>query len=389
MSNRKTQSLIFISLILTGAFAAKIAGLVPAISDPVPTSTPPPAAVAVETHLITPQERFTLQRTFSGRVQARRQSELGFESAGRLARVWVDEGATVEAGQLLAELDSERLAAQRNELLAARAEAEANLSLANVTFERLQGIVDKGGVSRQDLDESREARRAAKAALSLADQRITTIDIELGKSRLVAPFAATVIARVADEGRVVEAGYPVLTLQERALPEIRIGIAGRTLDQLIAGNVYQVTWHGQIIAARLRALLPLRAATARTVDALFDPLDPPHAMLAGDIVTLTLDSSIRQHGSWLPLSAMSEGERGLWSIYVAEPLAIPNQELSATHRIVRRTVDVVYQSGERVYVKGALSPDQQIVISGIQRIVPGQAVRLTRDRVSLAELDHD
>jgi RND family efflux transporter MFP subunit len=389
MPNRKPPTLIFASLILAGMLGATIVGLVLANSDPAPTSVPPPAALAVETRLITLQESFTLQRTFSGRVQARRQSELGFESAGRLARVWVDEGMTVEAGQLLAELDTERLVAQRNELIAARAEAAANLSLAKVTFKRLRGIVDKGGVSRQDLDESREAQRAAEAALSLADQRITTIDIELGKSRLVAPFAATVIARVADEGRVVEAGYPVLTLQERTTPEIRIGVAGRTLDQLIAGNVYQITWHGQIIAARLRALLPVRAATARTVDALFDPLDPPHGMLAGDLVMLTLNSTIRQRGSWLPLSAMAEGDRGLWSIYVVEPLAKPDHELAATHRIVRRTVDIVYQSSERVYVKGSLNPDQQIVVSGIQRIVPYQPVRLTQDSVSLAEVDRD
>jgi RND family efflux transporter MFP subunit len=345
--------------------------------------------LAVETRLITLQENYTLQRTFSGRVQARRQSELGFELAGRLASVRVDEGATVEAGQLLAELDTERLLARRGELIAARAEAEANLSLAKVTFKRLRGIVDKGGVSHQDLDESREAQRAAEAALSLADQRITTIDIEIEKSRLVAPFAATVIARFADEGRVVEAGFPVLTLQERATPEILVGVAGRTLDQLSAGKVYPIAWQDQIIEARLRALLPVRAATARTVDALFDPLDPPQEMLAGDMVSLTLISPIKQQGSWLPLSAMAEGDRGLWSIYAADPLAEPDSDLAATHRIVRRTVDLVYQSGERVYVRGPLNQDQQIVVSGVQRIVPGQAVRLAQSRVSLAEVDRD
>jgi RND family efflux transporter MFP subunit len=289
---------------------------------------------------------------------------------------------TVKAGQLLAELDTERLRAQRNELLAARAEAKANLSLAKVTFKRLRGIVDKGGVSHQDLDESREAQRAAEAALSLADQRIRTIDIELTKSRLVAPFAATVIARDADEGRVLETGYPILTLQEHTTPEIRIGVAGRTLERLTPGRVYPITWHDQTIAARLRALLPLRAATARTVDALFDPLDPPQGMLPGDLVTLALDSLIKERGSWLPLSAMAEGDRGLWSIYVAEPLAKPDQVLEATHRIVRYTVDVVYQSGEHVFVKDALNRDQRVLVSGVQRIVPGQAVRLTADNSS-------
>jgi RND family efflux transporter MFP subunit len=385
----QSQTLFFTSLVLIGIVGATTAGLVLANVDPAPTSTSPLTTLVVETQVISPQDSFTLQRTFSGRVQARRQSELGFESAGRLAHVWVDEGSTVEAGQRLAELDTERLLAQRNELLAARDEAEANLSLAKVTFKRLRGIVDKGGVSRQDLDESHETLRAAEASLSLAEQRIRTIDLELTKSRLLAPFDATVIARVADEGRVLEAGYPILTLQEHTTPEIRIGVAGRSLEQLTPGHIYQISWHNQTLAARLRALLPLRAATARTVDALFDPLESPQRMLPGDLVTLTLESPISERGYWLPLSAITEGNRGLWSVYVAEPLAKPDDKLAATHRIARHTVDVVYQSGDRVFAKGSFSPDQRVVVSGVQRIVPGQLVRLTQIKERLLKAGHD
>lgn len=375
------------SLISIGLVAAVLAGLALAKEGPARGGAPTYAALAVETGVITPQESFAMQRTFSGRVEARRQSGLGFELAGRLARVWVEEGAVVEAGQRLAELDTERLEAQRSELVAAHAEAKANLSLAEVTFKRLRSIVDKGGVSQQELDESRETLRAAEAALSLAGQRISTIDIELGKSRLVAPFAAVVIARLADEGHVLEAGYPVLTLQERAVPEIRIGVAGRTLEQLQPGRLYPVSWHGQTFEARLRVLLPVRAVATRTVDALFDPIDPPSGLLTGDMVTLTLESSVKERGSWLPLSALAEGKRGLWSVYVAEPLERPVGEPAATHRISRHTVDVVYNSGDRVYVKGPLKPDQRVVISGLQRVVPGQPVRLANSVASVAELN--
>jgi RND family efflux transporter MFP subunit len=386
-SHQKTP--IFISLTIVGLACVAIAGLVLAKTGPAATNDLPAAALTVETRAIVRQESFTLHRSFSGRVQARRQTELGFESDGRLARVWVDEGATVEAGQLLAELDTERLEAQRNELIAVRAEAEANLSLTTVTFKRLRDIVDKGGVSHQDLDESREAQRAAKAALTLADQRITTIDIELAKTRLVAPFSATVIARMADEGRVLKAGHPILSLQERTTPEIRIGVAGRTVDQLVPGRNYSISWRGRRTTARLRALLPVRAATARTVDALFDPIDPPQGVLAGDMVTLTLDSPVRQRGSWLPLSALVEGDRGLWSVYVTEPLAERANDLTATHRIVRHTVDIVYQNADRVFIKDSLSPEQRVVVRGVQRIVPGQAVRLAEDVASVAEIAHD
>jgi hypothetical protein len=46
---------------------------------------------------------------------------------------------------------------------------------------------------------------------------------------------------------------------------------------------------------------------------------------------------------------------------------------------VRRTVDVVYQSGDRVFIKDSMNPDQPVVVSGVQRIVPGQPVRLKQD----------
>ena len=253
----------------------------------------------------------------------------------------------------------------------------------------MRRILDKGGVSHQSLDEAREAQRAARAALELADQRIATIDIELRKSGLRAPFAATVIARAGDEGRVLEAGHPLLTLQERTTPESRIGVAGRALDQLEPGRVYPVIWRDETIAARLRALLPVRAATARTVDALFDPVDPPAEMLPGDMVTLALDSRIAQRGSWLPLSALAEGERGLWSVYVTKPLGEGDNDLAATHRIVRHTIEVLYQSADRVFVRGAFNAAQRIVVTGLQRIVPGQSVRLARDAANLAEVDHD
>ncbi|MDJ0739183.1 MAG: efflux RND transporter periplasmic adaptor subunit [Gammaproteobacteria bacterium] len=380
--------LILSTLAVAGLLGAVTAGLV--VANPRPaTVAAAAAALPVETVALTLQDGYTVRREFSGRVQAARASDVGFEIPGRLARVLVDEGMSVEAGQLLAELDRERLAAQRAERVAALAEAEARLALAEVTLRRLQGVVDQGGVSRQGLDEAREARRAGAAARALAAQRVDSIDVELAKTRLLAPFAATVVARSADEGRVLASGQAVLTLQERDSPEIRIGVAGLALDRLVAGQRYTLAWRDRPIAARLRALLPQRAATARTVDALFDPVAPPAGMLPGDLVTLTLDSRVAQRGAWLPLGALAEGRRGLWSALVIESLDLPDDALAATHRVVRRTVDVVHHDDERVFVRGALRDDERIVTTGLQRIVPGQLVRLAAAPVVVAESRHD
>lgn len=376
-------------LTLTGLLAVATAGLVLARSDRAAPLAADKRVLAVDVRPLAVQDGFTVRRPFTGRVEARRQSVLGFESPGRLARVLVDEGMAVTSGQVLAELDTERLAATRDELLAAQARAKAELALADATLKRLRGVVDKGGVSRQGLDEAREGRRAALAAVRLAAQRIDSLDVDLAKSRLRAPFSGTIVARSADEGRVLGAGDAVLTVQEDSAPEIRVGIAGAAIEQLTPGERYELQWRGRTLHAELRTLLPLRAATARTVDALFDPLDGDHRLLPGDVVTLILDRQVTRRGSWLPLTALAEGERGLWSLYVAEALDEEQPADGATHRIVRHTVDVLHQSDEQVFVRGSLQPGKAIVVTGLQRIVPGQQVRIAAERIAGLESTND
>lgn len=336
-------------------------------------------ALLVEVVVIQLQDGYEMTRLFSGLVQARRDSVLGFERSGRLTRVYVEEGAMVREGEILAELDTERLRAQRAELGAAMEEAEASLALAEATSTRMQGVIRAGGVSRHELDVALKGERAARAALELARRRISTVDTELAKSKLYAPFAGAIVQRSADEGRVVGVGEPVLRLQSGTSPEIRIAVAGVMVDMLRTGQTYVLEWRsGREIRARLRAVLPLRAVAARTVDALFEPLGDSAELRPGDLATLRLASQVAEPGAWLPVTALTEGERGLWNVYVAQPVVDGNvpSGLSATHRLARRTVDVIYQEADRVYVRGALTPEDQVVVSGLQRIVPEQWVRI-------------
>lgn len=335
-----------------------------------------PAALAVDTVLVEPRDQFRMRRLFTGQVQARRSSVLGFEAGGRLAAVTVDVGDRVQQGDLLARRDSTLLAARQAELQAALAEAQARLALAEATDRRMRNIVDQGGVSRQGLDEAREDRRAAEAAVALVEQRIASLDVEIDQTRLRAPFAGQVIARLADEGRVLAAGDPVVTVQEHAAAEIRVGVAGQAVEYLVTGESYLLRWQDRTIAARLRAILPLRAALARTVEALFDPLESPEQLRPGDLVTLTIDLPVNQPGTWLPLGALSAGERGLWSVLVAEPRDGDADPLGATHRVARRSVELLHQTAQRAYVRGALAGGDRVVSAGVQRIVPGQGVRL-------------
>ena len=77
--------------------------------------------------------------------------------------------------------------------------------------------------------------------------------------------------------------------------------------------------------------------------------------------------------------------RGLWAVFVAQPLGPDSQagsESAGTHRLVRRTVEVLHEESDRVFVKGMLRDGDRVVIDGTQRIVPGMAVRLGAPRTA-------
>lgn len=361
---------------------------------------------------IEPVDGFALEQVFIGRIEARRRSDLGFERAGLLTEVLVREGEQVAAGAVLARLDRSLLQAQRAELLASVESAQADLALAEATANRYRRSVNEGAVTRQNLDEARESARAGAANLRLAQARVATVDLHLDKALLRAPFDGVVIRRDADEGAVLGAGQPVLTLQERALPEIRIGVAGPMIDQLRVGKRYPLTINGAGIKGRLRAILPLRNHS-QTVDALFEPIidDGPAQnersmssfttpnssatsaarattnatgaatatattsdLRAGNLAELRLSKRVEAKGFWLPLTALSEGSRGLWRVLVAEQPVTPGGD---SWTLSSRTLQVLHLDGARVYVQGALNAGELVVADGLHRVVPGQEVRIS------------
>ncbi len=313
-------------------------------------------------------DSYPLERSFVGRVEAQRESDVGFEFAGLIAKVNVDEGARVRAGQILASLDTELLEARREELLSARAQARANLDLAVKTRKRVNELQALDFASSQARDEAVEGVNAYQAALEKADSAIRSIDVQIRKSQLRAPYDALVAARHVDEGQVIAAGVPVLRLFEDSAPEARIAIASDSVDRLHSGDEYLLRIRDREVTATLRTVLPERAGLTRSVDAIFTLSVPFNGIRHGDLARLLLSERIAAQGIELPLTALTESSRGIWAVYVAEPGAGGVSTLS------RRQVELLHLVGEEVYVKGTLEAGDQVVSAGLHRLVPGQRV---------------
>jgi len=322
---------------------------------------------------------YEVERRFVGVVEARRESAVGFELGGELLEIAADEGDFVEAGAILARLDTQLLEAERATRLAAVEEARVALELADLTRGRVRAALDRNAVAQQAWDDADKGRDAAAAALSRAEASLTVVEARIRRATLVAPFPALVAERFADEGRVVAAGTPVLHLLERVEPEVRIGVAGPSIDAVAVGDAFELAVRDRHVPATVRAILPVRGNGTRTVDVVLTLHTQFDGIRRGDLATLTLMRSEEEAGFWLPLSALTESSRGLWAVYVAEPLDEVERAGSATHHLRRRELELLHEDGPRVYARGTLRDGDLFVVEGLQRLIPDLRVRLAGD----------
>jgi RND family efflux transporter MFP subunit len=334
-----------------------------------PAGPAPPPPLPVQVVAADFQDGYARTRTYPGRIAAARRSALGFERDGLLIQVAVDDGDAVAAGDILAVLDTEPLQRRRAELAAARRATLARLALAEATLRRRSTLVDRGHASDQALDEARFEVQALTAEAERLAALIAAIDLDIDKSALRAPFAGRVDARLADEGTVVEPGQPVLRLVETGRLEARIGVPEAAARALDPGEPYAVEILGAPVDATLRALTPALDPTTRTVTAVFD-LDPQGTVdpAVGALVRLRLPETVPEPGVWLPRTALTEGVRGLWTVFTLDDA----DDGAGTVR--RADVEILHAEAARVYVRGTLAPGDLVVADGTHRVVPGQRV---------------
>ncbi|WP_187276528.1 efflux RND transporter periplasmic adaptor subunit [Parahaliea maris] len=327
----------------------------------------PAAALPVATTVFEQNAGYAEERRFLGVTEAPRRTDLGFESGGLLDRVEVNEGTEVEAGQLLAEQDPRLLQSRRSAAAAELETLQADLELAHLKAQRQRDLQASGAVSREAFDETRLRAQALESQRKSVAAQLERLDIELEKLALRAPYNGVVAALYTDPGAVVSPGTPILRLIQAGPREAHVGVPPELAADLTPGKVYPLQWRGQTLNAPLRAVRPDLDPASRTAVAVFE-LPETLAALDGEAITLQLQRHIPEPGGWLPVSALLEGQRGVWNV-----LALKQQD---SHWLtVREAVEVLELRGDRAYVRGTLADGARVVADGLHRIAAGSAVQ--------------
>lgn len=288
-----------------------------------------------------------LERSLFGiaTVEARRSYNIGPTLAGRVARVLVDQGDVVKAGQLLAEMEpvdldarlaasaaSATAAAQRvHSAEAALAEAVSRAQLAKSSADRYAELRKKNFISQEAADAkaheaaaAQAARSAANAALSAAKEDARRAQSELAGTgmsrahlRLISPVDGIVTARLAEPGSTVVAGQAVVQVIDPASLWLRVRIdqgrsqglaVGLPADIVLrsrpgekfSGRVARVDWVGDAVTEE------------RIANVVFDTLPPGIAI--GELAEVTLRLPAIEKALAIPAAALKRqgNQSGVW-----------------------------------------------------------------------------
>ena len=341
----------------SGAIKANIRPTIATETQPLPVSVTP----------FTLETGYETEIKFLGSVQASSDSLLGFEVAGRLDAVTVREGDYVSLGQPLGQLDTEQQQASLRLAQAQRSEVQAQLKLATLNRERIERLVNQGLASKADQDDANLTTEALQARLQTTEANVSNASIIIDKSTLVAPFDAVVAERLLEPGTVVSPNNAILRLVSVGSREVHVGIAPKFADTLVVGESYNVSIEGERVPAILRTVgdaIDTRTLSTLAVFTLPTDVSPR----VGQTVTLVMTEQVYAQGGWLPLSALLEGDRGLWTVFT---ITARNKESA---QLQRESVEVLHSSQAYAYVRGTLANEALVVSAGLQRLSPGMTV---------------
>lgn len=312
--------------------------------------------------------RKTVDRTLSatGTLAARREMPVGVAGeGGMITRVLVEPGQWVNSGQVLATVDRSVQTQTAQSLAAQVAVARSDQTLAQAELDRAKQLVDRGFISKADLQRRTATRDAAAARVQVAAASLREANARNGRLDIRAPAAGLVLTRQAEPGQIVSSGSGVLfRMAQGGQIEMRAQLAESDLASLRPGARAEVTPVGsdRTFTGEVWQVSPVidpqtRQGIAR-IALRYDPALRPGGFAAATIVGGAAVAPL------LPDSALQSDEKGSF-VYI----------IGQDDKVERRNIKIGQVSDAGVTVISGLDGTERVVRSAGGFLAPGQKVK--------------
>jgi RND family efflux transporter MFP subunit len=312
------------------------------------------------------------ERSFTGIIAARVQSDLGFRVPGKVLERLVDAGQTVKRGQALMRIDSTdlRLTMRAHEEAVAAAKARARQAADDEV--RYRRLVSANFVSAAAYDKVKAAAESASAELNAAEAQAGVAHNATGYAVLFADADGVVVETLAEPGQVVGAGQVVVRVAHAGRREAVIELP-ETLRPAI-GSTGRATLYGSGLTgpAKLRQLSDAANRHTRTFEARYVLEGRLADAPLGSTISIQISDDRSAPALQVPIGAIFDPGKGP-GVWLVE---------GETPQVTWRAVRVTGLSNEAASVVGNLKAGDRVVALGAHLLHEGEHVRLAEGKAA-------
>ncbi len=313
-----------------------------------------------------------VQRSVSlvGTAEPRKRSLVASEVAGLVKAFPVKEGRFVSKGQLLASLRTDTLEIRLDSVVASQREAKTRYEQAKKDLERVQALFAKELVTQKEMDDAVAQESALEKRLSQLEAEIRLVEEQLSKSTIMAPFAGWITKEHTQIGQWVEEGGPVVELVDLSHVEVKVPLPEEFVRNVSAGDGVVAEFDGLPgveIQGKVFSVVAQADPVSRTFPVKVELVNPDLHIKSGMVARVSLNVGEPYAAVVIPKDALvlKGGKEFVFIVNEGAVTQIPVKPL--TH------------FDELVEVDGPVKEGMQVVVSGNERLLPGQSVRILDD----------
>lgn len=311
-------------------------------------------------------------REFSGTARAGVESRLSFKVVGTIEELPVQMGDEVEAGQLLARLDSKDYELRVDQTTASLEQALAQERNAQADYRRVSALYENDNASRDQLDAARAGMESATAQVRSLTNSLELARLQLEYTELRSPTAGSILSVGVERDENVGQGEVVATLSGDSAPEVVVGVPELLISRIRVGDAVTVRFDAlgdrQFAANVSEVALAARGATYEVSARI---LAPDEAMRPGMACQVGFEFEASGDAGQIVLPPVAVGEdRDGQFVYVVEDL---DGEQGVTRR---RGVEVGALDSRGLRIRSGLSDGEIVVTAGVTKIHDGLTVKL-------------
>jgi membrane fusion protein (multidrug efflux system) len=313
---------------------------------------------------------------YPAQLKGVREVEVRARVSGILLERRYDEGARVEAGDVLFRIDPDPFRAEAARARAALAVEEAGLGQARRERDRILPLYEQKLASLCDRDTTLAAFESAEAAVAAARAALRTAELELSYTEVRAPISGLTSREVRSEGSLVTAGtesslltyivqadrlYVDLAIADTEAELVRSALVADKTGRL---GISVIDVRGRPIASTgtIEFISP-RVDDATGTIAIRGVIDNPDGIVPGRIVRARVEGVSIEDSLVIPKRAVMHGAQGayVWTV-------------DGSGQVAQAPVELGALSGNDVAVTAGLTPGARVVVDGILKVVPGVPV---------------